>query len=160
VNNVLDQSHQTDNRSSQVLSEIAASMLYSPKPEKIENIPKPHVGFKPKKFEVEAKPTPKKLLETTKRSKVNERTKSAQRFLTHNKLEKMEITNYKEKRSEHRNKQRMITVENLSKGKNLMSELRNIEVQNSQSFLQSPSKPHFANIFEREKAKNKYNKSF
>lgn len=75
-----------------------------------------------------------------------ERARSTQRALTKSRFEKLEITNYKEKRSEHLMKHSSRVRGNVG-SKNLISELNKIEVKrNTSSFVESPDKTNMLNI--------------
>ena len=129
---MLDQSNNTSgNRSSQVFSELANSFLCSPKPERIESIPKPQSGLgiiQKHRNSILPGLNQFSLNYTKSDKKEYERPKSTQRTLVKSRFEKLEIVSYKNKRSEHIIKHSSRVRDQMS-SKNLLSELRKIEVK-------------------------------
>ncbi|CAI2362404.1 unnamed protein product [Moneuplotes crassus] len=150
VNNVLDQSHMTSGQKSSVAwSDMASSILCSPKPELIENIPKPQsgLGMKPRNHKV-MKPTPSKF---NNKSSINEfetpeRPRSLHREPIRNRLEKLDLVSYREKRSEHIQKH-VSRARECTNARNLLTELRKFEVKkNTNSFVEPCSKNNQLNM--------------
>ncbi|CAI2362571.1 unnamed protein product [Moneuplotes crassus] len=141
VNNVLDQSYVgSGKRSSVAWSDMASSFLCSPKPERVENIPKPQsgLGMKPPTQE-RIQEVPQKNLMTTPNNKLEtpERPQSLHREPVHSRFEKLDLVNYREKRSEHLQKHSSRIRNNMS-GKNLLSELRKLDLKKNPNSLADP----------------------
>ena len=102
VNHVLDRSNlDSCNRSSNAWSDMENSLMCSPKPERVENIPRPQSGpgikVQPK---IQILKTPSKFLENAKQKEIRktpERSQSTHRDLVRNRFAKLDLVNYKEK---------------------------------------------------------------
>lgn len=131
---MLDQSNNTsENRSSQIFSELANSFLCSPRPERIESIPKPQSGlgiFQKQRHSILPGLSQFSLTEIKTVKQDYERPKSTQRALVKSRFEKLEIVSYKNKRSEYIQKHSSRIRDELG-SKNLLSELRKIEVRHN-----------------------------
>lgn len=109
------------------MSEIGTSLLVSPKPEDISNIPKPQSGLGPVSMSRKSIPILQHRFEAIDKFTTPERTKSSQRVIIQNRFEKLDIVSYKEKRTEYRNKNMSRVRDEFESGKTLLTELNAFE---------------------------------